>query len=165
LLKALKDRGAKYISTDIEGRDYDVFISYKSEDYEYAKVVYDFLQSSGLKVFFSKESLPILGSAEYHKQIDLAIEHSHHMVVVATSGDHVRSKWVEYEWRLFYKEILDGRKKGNLVSVLAEGMVASELPILLRNLEAIPLVPMEIEKLLKYVHPVIEHDNNSSIQG
>ncbi len=44
--------------------EYDVFISYKSEDAAQAREVYEFLQAQGLQVFFSRESLPRLGSDE-----------------------------------------------------------------------------------------------------
>lgn len=146
-----KTDSGKYNVSSTEEQNYDVFISYKSTDYEYARNVYDILRSCGLEVFFSRESLPKLGSAEYHKQIDIAIDRSIHMVIVATSRKHIESKWVEYEWRLFLGEKLAGRKDGNLITVLAEDLSVSDLPISLRNLEAIPLVRGEIERLIEYV--------------
>ena len=68
-------------------RTIDVFISYKSEDTEYANEIYDYLKSQNFQVFFSKETLPQLGSDEYHEQIDTAIERTRHMVVVSSSSE------------------------------------------------------------------------------
>jgi hypothetical protein len=130
---------------------FDVFISYKSEDVEHARRVYDLLVSKNLRVFFSKESLPRLGSGEYHKQIDLAIEKTRHMVVVTSSRANVDAKWVEYEWRMFLRLILKGRKTGNLITVITEDMDIDALPNALGGFEAIRLVPGELEKLLEYV--------------
>ena len=114
---------------------FDVFISFKSEDESHARAVYEELRAAGRRVFFSRESLPRLGSDEYHKQIDLAIEQAAHMVVVTSSAAHVQSKWVEYEWRLFLGEVLARRKSGNLITLLAGDMRIDELPISLRNRE------------------------------
>jgi hypothetical protein len=134
-----------------ESGEYDVFISYKSEDALSAQDVYDMLKGQGLRVFFSRESLPRLGSDEYHEQIDLAIEKSRHMVVVTTSGEHALSKWVNYEWRLFLGEKLAGRKAGNLVTVIAGDMTIEELPIGLRHREVIRLAPGERERLVGFL--------------
>jgi hypothetical protein len=130
---------------------YDVFISYKSEDAPHARDVYEFLRAQGLSVFFSRESLPRLGSDEYHEQIDLAIEKARHMVIVTTSGEHTMAKWVNYEWRLFLGEKLAGRKTGNLVSVIAGDMTIGDLPISLRNREVLQLTPADLGRLLEYL--------------
>jgi len=130
---------------------YDVFVSHKSEDAEHALQVYDFLVSRGLRVFFSKESLPRLGSSEYHKQIDLAVDRARHMVVVASCRENLESRWVEYEWRMFLQLFLRGRKSGNLLSVITEDMDVDDLPNALSGFEAIRLMPGELEKLLGYV--------------
>ena len=140
---------AERFSISPEG--FDVFISYKSEDTEHAQKVYNFLQSQGLRVFFSEESLPHLGKDEYHEQIDIAIDKAHHMVVVTSSAENVGARWVEYEWRLFMKEKLGFGKEGNLITVIAGDMSIRQLPICLRNLEVIELIPGKVERLLEYV--------------
>jgi hypothetical protein len=128
-------------------------VSFKSEDQRFARTVYDLLVSCGLRVFFSRESLPRLGSADYHREIDRAIDRANNMVVVGTLREHIESKWVEYEWRLFLGEKLAGRKSGNLVTVLAGNLTPGDLPITLRNFEAIRLAPGDIERLPEYVRP------------
>lgn len=134
----------------IPGPRFDVFISYKSDDATYAQQVSEFLRSQRLLVFFSRESLPQLGSDEYHQQIDQAIETTRHMIVVTSSGAHAMAKWVQYEWRLFLGEKLAGRKPGNLMCVIAGDMRIDDLPISLRNREVVRLLPEELPRLLQY---------------
>ena len=135
---------------------FDAFISYKSDDTIYARQVFEFLRSHGLRVFFSRESLPRLGSDEYHAQIDLAVERTRHMVVVTTSAEHAMAQWVQYEWRLFLGEKLAGRKDGNLITVIAGDMRIQDLPISLRNREVIVCVPDELPRLLEYTRSAAE---------
>lgn len=144
-------KGPRQLPATPPAEEHDVFISYKSEDAAHAQQVCEFLKAHGVRVFFSRESLPRLGSDEYHEQIDLAIERARHMVLVTTSGEHARAKWVDYEWRLFLGEKLAGRKKGKLVSVIAGSMMIGDLPIALRHREVIPLTPGDLERLLQYV--------------
>ena len=134
-----------------ESEAYDVFISYKNEDGAHAQQVYEYLKAQGVRPFFSRETLPVLGSDEYHEQIDAAIERARHMVVVTSSGEHATAKWVRYEWRLFLGEKLAGRKAGNLVTVIAGEMGIEELPIGLRHREVVQLTPADLGRLLEYV--------------
>jgi len=131
--------------------EFDVFISYKSEDIDNARTVYDHLISNNYRIFFSKESLPQMGSTEYHEQIDSAIEKAQHMVVITSKSEYVRSKWVEYEWRLFQGEKLAGRKAGNLVTIISGDMSINDLPISLRNREVIPLNQEGLKNLLGFI--------------
>ncbi len=136
-------------------KTYDVFISYKSEDHLYAKVVNDMLSEKGYEVFFSKETLPQLGSDEYHKEIDRAVDRSKNLVVVTTSSEHVNFNWVEYEWRNFLGELLAGRKIGNLITILADNMYISDLPIALRNRETIMFD--DVHKIINYINETREN--------
>ena len=62
-------------------KQYDVFISSKSEDYEYAREIYTFLINNGISVFFADEELKNNGSSEYSESIDQAIDASTQMMV------------------------------------------------------------------------------------
>ncbi len=128
--------------------EYDVFISYKSEDEVLAKKVYDYLTQSGKEVFFAKETLPQLGDSEYRTAIFDAIERSKHMVVVSSQPDYLKTKWVKKEWDTFDNEVTDGRKNGTLILVLADDIVANKgnLPIELRAKEIVKM--SEFRKLL-----------------
>jgi hypothetical protein len=135
---------------------FDIFISFKSEDEAYAQQIFAYLTARGLRVFFSRQSLPRLGSDEYHAQIDRAIEQARHMVVVTTSPANVNAQWVQYEWRLFLGERLAGRKTGNLVTAIAGRMTIDDLPISLRNREVIRCDEDGLTRLAEYMRGDID---------
>lgn len=121
----------------------DVFISHKSEDFLKAKRVYDFLMSSGISTFLSEMSLPALSNADYSAEIDKALERAKNIIVIATSKENVLSGWVQYEWSAFANEKRSGRKNGNIITLADENMPLTDLPILLRQFEVIPLQQFE----------------------
>ena len=133
------------------GGPYDVFLSHRSLDFPLAKQVYDYLTEKGKKVFLSEVSLPALGSADYTKKIDEALESSTHLILVGSSVDNIKGSWVEAEWRVFINEKRSGRKSGNIVTVFAGDLTFAWLPISLRYYEAMPFQPESFEKLLAYV--------------
>ena len=127
----------------------DVFISHKSADFLKAKCVYDFLVSSGISTFLSEMSLPALSNADYSAEIDKALERAKNIIVIATSKEAVLSGWVKYEWTTFANEKRSGRKKGNIITLIDENMSLTELPILLRQFEVIPI--QQFESIKKYL--------------
>ncbi len=130
---------------------YDVFISSSSLDYRHARRVHEFLISRGLKVFFSEVTLAELQDADYRNQIDTALDNTYHMVVVTSSGQNVRSKWVEAEWGLFVNEKRSGRKPGNIITILVDQTLPTDLPPSLRYYEAIPLDGPGLQKLASFL--------------
>ena len=128
---------------------FKVFLSASSKDYSFAQQVYESLTSQNVSVFFSEVSLGALGSADYRREIDRALDEVEHMIVVTSSKEHVSSHWVEAEWGLFLNELRAGRKKGNLISVLCGSMTIAELPASLRYYQALSL--NEVAKLSRYV--------------
>jgi len=125
-------------TTGTASKECDVFLSHKSQDYPYAKAICDLLTSRALVVFLSEVSLPALGSADYMKAIDEALDRSRHMVLVASCLEYVESSWVEAEWRVFLNEKRSGRKVGNFVTVVVGDLTPQQLPISLRYYEVIP---------------------------
>jgi hypothetical protein len=110
-----------YLGLDFpESDDYDVFISYKSEDEKYARRVYDFLLESGKKVFFACEVLPEMGKTEYRDAIMDALDHSQHLVLVASNINYITSNWVKEEWSFFVSKMIEDSHKGNLVLIETE---------------------------------------------
>ena len=131
---------------------WDVFISAKNEDIPIAKKIYDFLQSRGVQTFFSAESLPQMGRADYREQIDNAIDSARHMVVVGSTKQYIESRWVKAEWSMFINEIRAGRKDGNLITLVVGGLDIGDLSIALRQYEVIELdEPGALDRLLLYV--------------
>lgn len=116
----------------------DVFISHKSQDYSYAKAVYDELFRLGGNVFLSELSLPAMANTDYTSAIDYALEKTKGMVVIAAS-ETFDSGWVHYEWSSFLNEKRSGRKEGNLITVVLDEKSISRLPYALRQYEVITL--------------------------
>lgn len=132
--------------------EYDVFISYKSEDEALARKVYDYLTQSGKEVFFSERTLTQLGNSEYRAAIFKALEHSRHMVLVSSNPEYLKTKWVHKEWDLFDNELTDDRKVGTLILVLADDIAADKgkLPIELRTKEIVKMSEFR-SRLLSYL--------------
>ena len=112
---------------------YDVFISSKSEDYHLAEEVYGFLIKNGLSAFIASEELKKIGEAQYANAIDEALDESVHMVVVASSLNHINSKWVKYEWSIFSNDLKSGYRDGNLLTILSGSIELKTLPPSLRH--------------------------------
>lgn len=122
--------------------EYDVLISYKSEDEVLAKKVYDYLTQSGKEVFFAKETLPQLGESEYEEMIFEAIDRSRHMILIGSNPDYLKTSWVKDEWSTFNNEIREGRKNGNLILLLADD-VAGDKGRLLPQLRQKDIIKIE----------------------
>ncbi|HML60277.1 MAG TPA: TIR domain-containing protein [Solidesulfovibrio sp.] len=130
---------------------WNVFISKKSEDFAFAKQVYDMLVANGSKVFLSEISIPEENRADYQETVEQAIDQCEHMVVVASSHENIVSPWVKEEWRIFLSDLRCGRKTGNIVTVLAGGMTVDDLPSGLRIRQSLRLDSHGLSELLHYV--------------
>jgi hypothetical protein len=132
-------------------RAFDVFLSHSSKDSLQAKELADALTAGGKRVFFSPDSLPALGSADYMKAIDEALDGSRHFILFGTRKENILSSWVEAEWRLFINEIRSNRKSGNFLTVVASDLSPAELPLSLRYYEVIPAEGDYIQRVLHYI--------------
>ncbi len=132
--------------------EYDVFLSYKSEDEVLAKKVYDYLVQTGKEVFFAKETLPQLGESEYEEMIFDAIDKSKHMILIGSNPEYLKTSWVKDEWSTFNNEIREGRKKGNLILLLSDDIAANKgsLPGQLRQKEIVKMSEFRT-RLLSYL--------------
>jgi hypothetical protein len=137
----------------------DVFISYRSSDQPIAQWLHDYLKNSGLRLFFSAESLPLLGESDYAAAIDLALESAKCMVVLGTSPECFDSGWVGYEWRSFLNEKLSGRKRDSQLFTFVSGVEVQQLPFALRNVQMIPFSatsPQDsFENLLRFLRQAL----------
>lgn len=125
---------------------FDVFISFKNtgadgekaQDYYMAKDLYDALNSNGIQVFFSPESIRKNAVYNYSEYIDSAIESSDILIAVGSSEDNFRSKWVNYELTSFHNEFLSGRKddsRSGMISYVSEKVNIDKIPLFLRSCE------------------------------
>jgi len=129
----------------------DVFISYKSADADLAEALYHYLVTKNLSVFLSSESLPQLGSSDYRKAIDKALDDCKHMIVVGSKVEHIASSWVEAEWGFYIGEKRAGRKKGNILTVITDNLEIKDLPASLRYFEVIFYKKENFERIAAYV--------------
>jgi tetratricopeptide (TPR) repeat protein len=130
-----------------------IFISSKSADYQQVVKLYDFLISHKRNVFFSQESLPQMGNADYREEIDKAIDQAKHMIVVGSSVENILSPWVKDEWGAFVIEKRSGRKPGsNLITLIIGSVKIDELPISLRMNEVIPFDTEKFSAILNYLN-------------
>ena len=142
-----------YLGLDFpESDDYDVFISYKSEDEKYARRVYDYLLESGKKVFFACEVLPEMGKTEYRDAIMDALDHSQHLILVSSNINYITSNWVKEEWSFFVSKLIEDNHKGNLILIEHDkaNLNKKELPPNLRYKQRLKLSSFK-NHLLRYL--------------
>lgn len=128
----------------------DIFISFKSADVELAKTLYAYLRSKGLSVFLSSETLPQLGSSDYRKAIDKALDECRHMIVVSSKIEYLNSSWVEAEWGFYIGEKRAGRKKGNILTVVTDDIEIKDLPASLRYYQVIFYTKENFDQIAAY---------------
>lgn len=134
-----------------KGKLFDVFISYKSEDISLAEGVFQLLKNNGHNPFLSKESLPSLGESDYLEAIYSAINETKHFILVSSSIENIKSKWVKAEWSAFINEKLAGRKNGNIISIISQNLKITDLPLVLRQYEAFVFNDIKYDKLKSYL--------------
>ena len=125
--------------------DYTVFISAKyldeagnpTKDREIAHELWEFLTGEGFRVFFSDVSLERMGVSAYTEAIDDALDRAKVLVVVCTSGAHVVSTWVKYEWGSFLNAVRSETKPDGHVFVYLVGESIRNLPWALRHTQCI----------------------------
>ena len=146
---------------------YDVFLSKNTKDIDSANKLFAYLENAKLDIFESSKSLPRLGIADYALAIDEALENSENMIVLCSQyeladGKGSSSNWVYYEWTSFRNELLSKRKKGNLITVLCDGVKVDQLPLGLRKYEAFELNTIEKSEILNYFK---KRDNNKEFDS
>ena len=124
--------------TKKEKTNYEVFVSYKSEDTDIAFWLYDFLQGNKFQTFCSGKSIQLMGESDYARVIDKALDQSTFLIVLGTQPEYLDSGWVSYEWRSFLNEIHSGRKPDGKVFTLTQNIPVSNLPYALRSTQNIP---------------------------
>ena len=125
-------------------RTYDVFISCKNSDENgnltkdsvLAEKLYQFLIKKGIKAFLSNVELEFIGTAQYAKAIDDALDASGVLVAVGCSKNNLDSRWVRYEWESFLNDIRSGVKPDAEVFVFFDDMKIYDLPRALRLQQA-----------------------------
>ena len=127
--------------------EYDVFLSFSSKDEEIVRPIWQELSLSGLRVFWSDETLKNNAGQSFFKVIQSSLEKSQHLILICTE-DALSSKWVQLEYETFFSNYhLKHEHYRRLILLPQKGFDLSSLPPFLRNIqiassvsEAIPLV-------------------------
>jgi hypothetical protein len=117
--------------TEKKRGEYDIFISFASEDRLIARRIYEYLsRNSNKRVFFSEVNLQ---NGIWATQIERALESAEKLILVGTNINNISKQYVEYEWRAFHLLALTEAeaKKRTLVPVII-GFDPRELPLPLR---------------------------------
>ncbi len=146
----------------MQAKDYDVFISCKSEDYVYAEEIYDYLVANGFNAFLASKELRKLGDSEYRKAITSALRSAYHLIIFASKAEYIESKWVYYEWDMFVNAKLNGFKDGNIFTILKDVPVR-EISMDLWKYESMTLDNYK-DTLLGYVETPEHREKNKAIQ-
>jgi hypothetical protein len=139
---------------------FDIFISFKSRDQQIAELLYDFLRKRGFGVFCSSKSIKLLGTSEYSKAIDNALQQSKCLVLIGSDLASFESGWIDYEWRTFQMLLLSNSKKGELFT-FTKNIDPHDLPLGLQTRENIRFSENSLElsfnNLLGYIENAMEN--------
>lgn len=128
------------IKFDIADKSFDVFISCKSQDYESAREIYDFLILNGHRPFLADISIKEIGIDQYTFLIGEVISFCSTMIVVATDVKYLDTPYVSAEWHLFVNDINTGHKpNARLINILSPNINEHHLPSWLRDKQCLTL--------------------------
>ncbi len=135
--KSYKRKPQTNIKTAPIGRKpWDLFISYSTDDLAEARSLAFQLKSRGVRVFLSADELDAaVGSTSWTAAIDKALSGCNALLVLLTEAAR-DSKWVEEEWRKYYRLMVD-TGSGQLLSLRLGGPPITELPLTLRMYQCI----------------------------
>ncbi|MBQ7340070.1 MAG: methyltransferase domain-containing protein [Clostridia bacterium] len=136
---------------------YQVFISFKNtenneftQDRQVSEELYNYLESRGIKTFYSNVTLLDYGEAQYKEVIDDVLDEVKVMVVVGSKKEYITSKWCKYEWHTYQQNILSNIVEGSIVTYLGD-MEISEVPTGLRHYQSFKLNQSSIEVIGEFV--------------
>lgn len=117
--------------------DYDVFLSFSAQDHELVKPIWQRLSSSGVRVFWSDETLKQAAGRSFVSVIQNALDASKDFVLVWTANA-ARSPWVEEEYQAFYSHAyIRDKATRRLIVLCPDQAFLSKLPPLLRHLQSV----------------------------
>jgi len=127
--------------------EYDVFLSFSSTDEVLAKRVWTEMSLSGLRVFWSDESLKSNIGESFFTIIQEALEKSKHFVLICTNNA-MKSHWVREEYETFCNNcyIPSGRKR-KLIIYKTDSCKKNNIPFLLKNIQLTESIDLIIKIL------------------
>jgi len=122
--------------THSRGQNWDVFISYASEDLRHASLLSERLAQRGWRCFVSGRDLDAhVGSSDWTEAVDRVLDDAPILVLLVTPAA-LESRWVEYEWRSVHSDIV-ARQVGLLIPVCLRGEGPATLPRALRRYQCV----------------------------
>ncbi len=115
--------------------DYDVFLSFSSKDEEVVKPVWQELSHSGLRVFWSDETLKQNVGQSFFEMIQESLINSRHFLLLM-SANAAESEWVKLEYATFFNKcFLRAKGERRLIVHPIDGYDIARLPPFLKNLQ------------------------------
>ncbi len=139
--------------------NYDVFLSHKSDDFDIALQMYEFLRENLKEPFFDRNSLPEMGESKYRKAIMQALDKSKHFVVVISDLSYLESYWVALEMEVFQSEIDEGRKPDSNFLIVATNDVYDKIMSSNKAVLPIDYRRCEIIKIDEYKSVLLDYLN------
>lgn len=140
--------------------DYDVFLSFAISDEQIAKSLWQELCQNGLRVFWSDAALKKELGESWSDVIQSALERSTHFLLLV-SDSSMSSKWVKREYDAFFNNFYKpGVRK--LIPLLTPGYQISEMPLFLRQLQALRL---DVNNTIKEVVHLLGGANIDELRG
>ena len=120
---------------------YDVFISFKNTapgggltvDRAIAERLHTKLRDEGLEVFFSEKDL---STTAFMNEIYRALEEAPLLILIGSSVDYIKSRWVMSEWQNFLGAMNIGKKPDGEIMTVLSGITNRDLPIELANFQS-----------------------------
>lgn len=118
-----------------EAFEYDVFLSFSSEDQDDVKPIWQKLCISGLRVFWSDSSLKSNVGQLWFDVIQNSLVKSRHFVLVC-SKNSMNSEWVRQEYQTFYSQcFLKASGLRRMILKIENNFDSNLLPPFLKNLQ------------------------------
>ena len=122
------------IRAEINDKGFNVFISCKSEDYNLACDLYEFLKFNGFRPFLADKTIKEIGIEQYTPLIGEVIDVCNNMIVFATEPNYIVTPYVSAEWNLFVNDINTGKKtNARIVNILSPKINIHSIPAWLRD--------------------------------
>ena len=124
--------------------DYDVFLSFSSQDEKIARSIWEMLTKRGLRVFWSDSTLKLKGGENWYDIISKSLESSRHLILLWSSKSAV-SKWVKMEYQSFDSHFFDPPDR-LIIPIVVRGNQHSSLPPFLRRMQALSYDSVDTEE-------------------
>jgi hypothetical protein len=146
--------------------EYDIFLSFSSADEGEAKKIWQDLSASGLRVFWSDETLKKKIGESFFKVIQHNLENSNHFVLLWTPKS-MKSKWVQLEYEAFFQHChLADEQSRRFIIYKGNDSNQTSLPFLLKGIQTTQSVKEIIHRTGGFnIHELVTENRNLKKQN